>query len=544
MIRKENKIPHTVMQEQNPNCLLVKGDKSWNARLEINTENIQICSRGKRYLFEIKQVRHVLVCDSRTEFFLCNGMTFILLKVPSKLIHLLKKMGIVLDTSKKVAEIQRKWSTGEMSTFEFLTTLGMVNGMTVTFLAQSPVLPATVAMKQTQSQIYWEAFTKSHSSSFDTSRTFTFVESETDLIMSSCKSNKHIPDLHKCEYVLESEVPAGIYSFFDSPGLMALPKLCDFVYTNRKMLEFDEKHVKKWVERRFSLNFRKADTIPPLSPDDKMASKDQAFLIGVPNSGRSGFLVYRNNEVYRDKTRLAVGNAAVLQLNHGFGLYSRDTGILRIVTSELDVVFSDVFRRPPVVAVDGQEIALMKTHCVVSCFSGADAKPSASYLSPSPVEQIAISSRHHIMVLVCQDEKVRIRSLRNGKKIATVLFASESIQKVLITSEFGFVFLATASRLFLLTPNGTPIKSVRYEKAVNSWFQFVARGLDYIGITSGDVVSYFEAFYPEKLFYFNRFPDQNSVTYHTKTESFLVLDNHGAVKVFPFPVAAVPIDHC
>ena len=156
------------------------------------------------------------------------------------------------------------------------------------------------------------------------------------------------------------------------------------------------------------------------------------------------------------------------------------------------------------------------------------------------------SLNFNIIVTFSEDTCVRILSLYDNKSINEFNLNGKEAVELIITKSFGFIFVATKSKAYLLTNNGTLIKKVRFDfSKVSSWFSFTSRdGIDFIGMVmkndaNDDKIMAFEAFYLDKineqLLSFEDVQHSLSITFDKISGKFFFIDHNGKITAISHP---------
>ena len=540
MIRKCNKRPYLRSTYLETNCKWLKG-KPIDIFLKVDGTALVLHAPSKTYAIQASEIERISCTNGEVTLMLKNGRCCFFKDVPQAVAKDVKALRIAADSENELLTLQKQWLQGAISTFEFLCSVSVLQDSN----NRSIILPATVRF-QLLPQDWRQYFTalpplggfagKQHSTYLFVADSHEGTISPANRVNQSPTKDGHYVDVNR-------EVSVAYYFIFDDIGRQETHELflrrCSFVYNSRKMLQSDEESVKAWLMRKFKIQIHKGR---PGSNTKLEINFPCSVALAVPNRARTSFLVYSQAEkvVHRGDVRIPVSGDEVCQLTHGFAIYSREKATLHVITSELNTVITGVRVEKPAAASLGSDILYLKTSFMVCKHRNNNSK--VLYLSHAPVEGIYISDTHNLMVLTCADARVRIRSLRNGKKISTLILRDESVHTVLITHEFGFIVLITATRLLLLTSNGTFLKSVRYCFPATQWSHFVANGLDYLLFTSNSGIWYIEAFHIEQLHCFHKTIDHVAVTYHNPSQSFITISSSGRVTQRPFPLKSTPID--
>ena len=162
---------------------------------------------------------------------------------------------------------------------------------------------------------------------------------------------------------------------------------------------------------------------------------------------------------------------------------------------------------------------------------------------------MAMNENMKIFALGCDDCKVRIRNLSNGKKINTISLLSDCInddgipRNILITNRWGFVVVNTLNKLFVFSVNGKLIQSMDNFPKIVRWFSFYSHeGFDFVGYECKEkpyCIFYFEALKPSER-KLKMVPSSHSqskimtIHYDLNWNSFLVVSNDGIIHILPF----------
>lgn len=160
---------------------------------------------------------------------------------------------------------------------------------------------------------------------------------------------------------------------------------------------------------------------------------------------------------------------------------------------------------------------------------------------PSRVNILRTSLQFNLIVLASQDCFVRLCTLYEGKSINHFDLKGEEAVEILITASFGFIFIVTKSKLYLLSNNGTLIKETKYKgldsngfNEIKRWYAFTSKeGIDLIVTVGHDnVVHILEAFYIEKYeerTVIGTFRNLIDITFHASTDELIFLHSDGNI---------------
>jgi hypothetical protein len=378
-------------------------------------------------------------------------------------------------------------------------------------------------------------------------------ESFTDSAPPRTAVSRNCHTLKKVIHARES-IPMTWLASFESIGDdEELPKFAtdrfDFVYKMRKLLE-SSLHLEQWVFLNFDLKIsiqrparQKPTAMPGLVPNGQFVK----FAHPLPKCEGFGIVTTENYLYFGDTV---VGNFSGFQaapMAGGFVFYSSQAHYMDLQTvSQQQILVSSICLEKLIVGRDGLSFLYVYSPSMIYKGSFNEHKPHVLfYETKANVLGMKISVRLNIAVISCEDWKVRIRCLSNGKKVSTFDLENENATEIFITHEFGFVFIVTKTRLVLLSLNGLLIKTIWYQfPDVLTWFSFSpGNGIDYIGlITKEGGLRYFEAFYPERLVAVAAIPTAVAAGYDMQCTGFKVLTKTGQITFIEHDLFVMPID--
>ena len=97
------------------------------------------------------------------------------------------------------------------------------------------------------------------------------------------------------------------------------------------------------------------------------------------------------------------------------------------------------------------------------------------YIVKHSVICLAMNERHNIFVAGCDDYKIRIRNLDNGKKMSTVCLDNELPLHILITEKCGLVIVKTKSFIWIITAYGELLHKQPSTIKIGKWTSFVTQ---------------------------------------------------------------------
>lgn len=97
------------------------------------------------------------------------------------------------------------------------------------------------------------------------------------------------------------------------------------------------------------------------------------------------------------------------------------------------------------------------------------------YIVKHTVICLAMNERHNIFVVGCDDYKIRIRNLDNGKKMSTVCLDNELPLHILITEKCGLVIVKTKSFIWIITAYGELLHKQPSTIKIGKWTSFVTQ---------------------------------------------------------------------
>jgi hypothetical protein len=158
---------------------------------------------------------------------------------------------------------------------------------------------------------------------------------------------------------------------------------------------------------------------------------------------------------------------------------------------------------------------------------------------PAKILCFVTSPRFNATAVGCADGKLRIRSNRNGMKVATVSLENEIPNMVLITKSCGFVVVKTDQSFIVFNINGMFVVKSDNVVRIHNWTTFQAYdGFDFVAYEEGEgVIWYFEAINPGKLKSIENVPTCIVVMkYDWKTDRLIVISRDGIVKYYRLDV--------
>lgn len=142
-----------------------------------------------------------------------------------------------------------------------------------------------------------------------------------------------------------------------------------------------------------------------------------------------------------------------------------------------------------------------------------------------------------IIAFGSDDCKIRIRSLNDGKKIATAeLDESEVPTMILITESWGFVVVYCVTKIYIFSVNGKFVQKCDKFHSFNQWFTFKsADDFDYVAIVNDheSKLEYFEVMYPDKVKEVMLNGKIITMRYEPKFSCFIFLADNGKLTVMP-----------
>jgi hypothetical protein len=310
----------------------------------------------------------------------------------------------------------------------------------------------------------------------------------------------------------------------------------------RKLLESNDAWL-SWVRQFYALELGPRNV--PISAHASSAWPPIDTAVSIEGSD---FAAIQSDGICRigDTLIADVSGIASCPVENGFAFYmSEDRSLTFLRSGRPQLTVPHVCLPRLVVAADGRYFLWLSPPSIVyrGPLSGREMDP-IFYIAKSNILKMAVSARFHIAALSCDDRKVRIRCLTNGKKVATIDLDGELAVELFVTRGFGFVVIVTASRIALLTTNGSVAKAVRYDFGkVTSWFTWMSQsGMDYIGfVDENGRIYYFEAYYPERLVAVACFDGIAAVKYDCSSRSFRILMRTGRVENIEHELMVVPI---
>jgi hypothetical protein len=152
---------------------------------------------------------------------------------------------------------------------------------------------------------------------------------------------------------------------------------------------------------------------------------------------------------------------------------------------------------------------------------------------PAKIVCFVTSPRFNVTAVGCADGKLRLRSNRNGMKIATLSLDNQIPSSVLITKSWGFVVVRTELSFFVFNINGMFITKSSNSGRIRNWTTFRTHdGFDFVAYEEGDGrVWYFEAIDPSRLTCLEKIPTDIAIMrYDWRSERLIIITHNGLVK--------------
>ena len=539
------------------NCILHKSNTAEDipARLSFGKAQINLVYKSKSITLTHDGIAFALKrSPTEIEIYCKDGRSYYLHNIKREL--LMQFHELPAGVSWYPSKFWSKWKCNRISAFRFLCMLNAFNKRSANNEANYPVMPpvisdwTNVASPQLRGHVKFtpstdpvpHVITKDILTDRKTTQKLYRERAEADIKPVSFHWNmpaqpaecvrKHS---NAQDSVLRAQcqahvVSASLYHFCDDINESELPAFAkdkfDFVYKHRKLLQ-NSSVIPTWSQ---SMGFMAPSKEVPKPPDASTvmrATDDIQMAVAVGN--RDFIVLTDKNEVWsKNYIETAVSGFSVLYQQGSLVLYSPSLQQLQVFTYDKAICMNNIQLAQPFAAVDDWVLVTMLSPSVLSVIPNFDpsrAKPLC--LVKSRLEKIVVSSRHRVMVLGCDDGKVRIRCLSTGRKVSTFDLGDDELVEVFITKEMGFILIVTATRFILLSTNGDCIKIRTHNitRATN-WHQFAANGLDYVLFLSNDgYLCYFEAFYPEYM-YRPKAIDMVAMIYDPTDMAFRLLMRH------------------
>jgi hypothetical protein len=142
------------------------------------------------------------------------------------------------------------------------------------------------------------------------------------------------------------------------------------------------------------------------------------------------------------------------------------------------------------------------------------------------------SSRFGVTAVACNDGMLRIRSNRNGLKLATVSLGHDIAEHLLITKKWGFVVVKTPNEFQVFTSSGIFVNRSANSATVKNWECFRSYdGFDFVAYDDGHgKLWYFEAVDPGRLESIDIGTDVCAFKFQWRAGRFVVLSRNGTIR--------------
>lgn len=592
---KEEKIE---LKEDNINCHIYKeeGDEAIPASFELKHGIISIKTDSKSFKIDCKDIYGFKRENLTIEYITNEGKSFFITFNDTEANKILRsKMTKKKIISRKVTQKLlddhiNNWRDYRITTFQLLMFINFYKGRTQKSILNAcfpSMLSKDVNKSDNNDQIY----------EFSNNMKIDDMSFDVDFAGESSSSNRMINQLKS-----KNVVSAELYYFFESISQKQLiPKefandRFEFVYNLRKMIE-NINNIEVWVEKVFNITiqsrpiFYKSQSAPQkeylLFSNQDIKIKFAAQIRDIDSFNRfivcstEGYLFVTNKET-KDTSDQSVefsADAQFFSLADGVIIYSNKLHNLIAVDKYGNTnIIKNIFIDPSIVLFAGSinRLVYLSTPTRINLVRDLTFKGSLSqqvhsdkrkilpsYKSksttvkldiegnqqihqiPSCVKILKVSLNFNIIAIFSQDTYVRLITLYDGKLINEFSLNGKIALELLITDSFGFVFIATKSKAYLLTNNGTLIRKVHFDfQKIVHWFKFTTRdGIDYIGMVKNDgennTIMYFEAFYLDKineeLVTLNGVPNLLSISFDPLSEEFTLFDQNGKVTTVTSP---------
>jgi hypothetical protein len=463
-----------------------------------------------------------------------------LIDTPKDIIQTIKSCG--QSPLERLDLIIKCWINGEYSNYQFLCQLNASKQ-----IAAIPIFPSVISnwnsMNETKNISQWQPpDIRSDYSKWQRSRANRIIGIESPELFLPVNNLKNL-------FKFNSGVPAILFSQFESISENeSLPTfaidLFDFVYKIRKLLELFPS-IPEWIQQFFGLSIphRQFSQIP-----SKISKSNQRIQSAVSlNSLDFGVLSVDGTLFWGPQPLGNYSEYLSIPIMNGYAFYSSQRHFLlfHIIRPQSIQTIHSVCLKNVVIAADIHTALYLHSPSRVCKYSfRIGGRGIVFYQLRSRLVGLAVNSRFNVAVLLCEDGKVRIRCLKNGKKISTFDCVGEIPKLAIVSSEFGFVVCFTKSKVVVLTGNGSLIKWEKFEyDEVRFCFGFHSEmGIDYIGFVrkSGELC-YFEVFYPEVVICVTTLKDVMAVLYDWRGRTFLGQLENGEVVAVSHTLKCAPI---
>jgi hypothetical protein len=153
---------------------------------------------------------------------------------------------------------------------------------------------------------------------------------------------------------------------------------------------------------------------------------------------------------------------------------------------------------------------------------------------PAKILTFASSGTQNVTAVACDDCRLRIRSNRSGKKVATIDLDGELPTSVLVTQSWGMIVIKTLASIFVFDINGFPVAKVPNPSDFRIATAFHDRtGCDFIAYQDSEYrCFYFEAAVPERIIALEGGSSPLlCLDYDSHTDRFLLVADTGKVLV-------------
>jgi hypothetical protein len=416
-----------------------------------------------------------------------------------------------------ISEHQKKWLTGDISTFDYLMRLNFFCGRSYHDTSCYPIIPCLLTNLDDFSSI----------TDFRRLKIVNPSQHIDPLRQVFCNGSTVIPDFFFDFAIVQNrELPKWASSRFE------------FSYGARRLLESDavSNSLHEWIDRAFGVKSPDSvDTVrlfirlhPPRrlaeespSPDYQLrltapiryaklfVVKGDVATFGVIRGDMQATLIHMDINAVRPRHAVeAVGPLACRpdDLVIGAGQYifcfSRAESKVVVVTETPRIKRFGLFSATRIIAGYGHSVLFCPDPCSVVLCSLVKGRPVLTTVcySEKDIVLLATSRVFQILAVVTVDGFVRIYDAGNGT-LLTNFETKQDIRVKFITHAWGFVVAISNQEIFLFSVNGEFIKShVIDVQIVKAFAHMTVGGFDFMSfVTASNEIGVFEAMFPERM---------------------------------------------
>ena len=174
------------------------------------------------------------------------------------------------------------------------------------------------------------------------------------------------------------------------------------------------------------------------------------------------------------------------------------------------------------------------------CMSLGDQFPLTRRVICAESERILIvqtSLPFQMVVYVTESQEMKIISIFSSRVIGRLAFPGETVVKILVTDNLGFIVVKTDKKIYTCSANGSVLSCIDFALPVRHWIAHTVKGIDWLILIDGENnLMYCEAFYLTRMITINRIKKSIiTMTPSSQTDTLIMISSDSKVIMFPLP---------